>query len=145
MITILGITVVLGVLLVARYGADSRGTGDPTGRDAAWPRSPQRAHTPGADARVLAALTASVARRIAAHRRAWELFDAAQRPWEADPGTVITDRVADPAVPEGFRHADGDHGRTARRRPVGERTSIPAHLAVPAPRPTGDDPCPRAA
>src|SRR6185295_16783288 len=45
-VTLLGVLVVAGLLLVARYGADSRTSGDPTGRDAAWPTGPVREHTP---------------------------------------------------------------------------------------------------
>ena len=67
MITIIGALVVLAVLAVARYGADTRFDSGPDPRDAARPRGPQYAHTPAADLRLLAEL----ARRIAAHGRAW--------------------------------------------------------------------------
>jgi hypothetical protein len=76
MVTFWGILVVLGVLAVARYGADSRSDADPTGRDPAWPATPTRAHTPREDVTWLGRL-------IAHHIRAWELHDRAMRPWEA--------------------------------------------------------------
>ncbi len=69
MITFWGVLVVLGVLLVARYGADGRPDADPMGRE----------HTRHEDAALLAAF----ARRVAAHRRCWELFDRSLRPWES--------------------------------------------------------------
>jgi hypothetical protein len=78
-LTLLAGLVVVGLLLVARYGADSRPSGDPTGRDAAWPASPVREHTPGAD---LALVRAWIA-RTRAHRRCWELFERTLTPWEA--------------------------------------------------------------
>mgnify|MGYP007039524993 CR=1 FL=1 len=77
-IILLGVLVVAGVLLMARYGADSRPTGDPTGRDPAWPSRPLREHTPARDLAVVRAWLA----RVAAHRRCWELFDGTLRPWE---------------------------------------------------------------
>ena len=73
-VTVLGV-VVAGLLLVARYGADSRATGDPTGRDPGWPSAPTREHTPASDLRL--------ARAWLAHRRCWELFERSLRPWEA--------------------------------------------------------------
>jgi hypothetical protein len=72
---------VVGVLLVARYGADSRGTGDPTGRDPAWPAGPTREHTPARD---LALVRAAVA-RWTGQIRCWELFERSLRPWETPP------------------------------------------------------------
>lgn len=77
-VTVLGAIVVLAIGLVARYGADSRRGDDPTGRDPAWPTGPSREHTPRED---LALLTAW-ARRVAAHRRCWDLFESSLRPWE---------------------------------------------------------------
>lgn len=74
-VTLLGVLVVAGLLLVARYGADSRSTGDPTGRDAAWPSTPVREHTPLEDLRL--------ARAWFAQLRCWELFERSLRPWEA--------------------------------------------------------------
>jgi len=74
-VTLLAVLVVAGVLLIARYGADSRGTGDSTGRDPAWPSSPVRAHTPREDL--------AVARAWFAQLRCWELFERSLRPWEA--------------------------------------------------------------
>ncbi len=78
------VTVVLGlatvavlVLFAARYGADSRTGGDPTGRDAAWPDRPVRHHTPRADLRAMRALTRLWAGQLRAH----EAFDRHQRPW----------------------------------------------------------------
>jgi hypothetical protein len=71
---------VVGLLLVVRYGADSRGTGDPTGRDPAWPSAPTREHTPARD---LALVRAAIA-RAAAQVRCWELFERSLRPWEGD-------------------------------------------------------------
>jgi hypothetical protein len=87
MITTLAVLVVLtvAVLLVARYGADSRSTGDPTGRDPAWPDRPVREHTPRADVALVRAALA----RVAAHIRCWELLDRSLRPWEA-PAPVRT-------------------------------------------------------
>jgi hypothetical protein len=70
---------VVGLLLVVRYGADSRGTGDPTGRDPAWPSAPIREHTPARD---LALVRAAIARG-AAQVRCWELFERSLRPWES--------------------------------------------------------------
>ncbi|MEJ2859690.1 hypothetical protein [Actinomycetospora flava] len=75
-VTVLGVAVVAGLLLVARYGADSRPTGDPTGRDPMWPSRPTREHTPASDLRLV--------RAWLAHRRCWELFEQTLRPWEAD-------------------------------------------------------------
>jgi hypothetical protein len=77
MITTLAVLAALavGVLLVARYGADSRGTGDPTGRDPAWPSGPAREHTPREDL--------AVVRAWLAQRRCWELLDRSLRPWES--------------------------------------------------------------
>jgi hypothetical protein len=69
----------VGVLLVARYGADSRSTGDPTGRDPAWPSAPAREHTPLRDLGLVRATLA----RAAAQVRCWEVFDRSLRPWEA--------------------------------------------------------------
>lgn len=69
---------VVGLLLVVRYGADSRGTGDPTGRDPSWPSAPTREHTPARD---LALVRAAVA-RWTAQVRCWELFEGSLRPWE---------------------------------------------------------------
>ena len=74
-LTVLGVLVVAGLLLVARYGADSRGTGDSTGRDPAWPSRPVREHTPREDL--------ALVRAWIAHRRCWELFERSLRPWEA--------------------------------------------------------------
>lgn len=75
------LAIALGVVAGARYGADTRTDADPTGRDPAAPRGPVHHHTVRADLALLAAL----ARRARAHRRAWELFDLAQRPWETEP------------------------------------------------------------
>jgi hypothetical protein len=72
---------VVGLLLVVRYGADSRGTGDPTGRDPAWSSAPTREHTPARD---LALVRAAIA-RATAQVRCWELFERSLRPWEAPP------------------------------------------------------------
>ncbi|MEJ2887387.1 hypothetical protein [Actinomycetospora aeridis] len=83
-VTVLGIAivaVVAGLLLVARYGADSRATGDPTGRDPVWPSTPVREHTFASDLRLV--------RAWLAHRRCWELFERSLRPWEA-PAPVRT-------------------------------------------------------
>ena len=76
-LTVLGALVVLAVLAVARYGADTRFDG-PDPRDPARPRGPQYAHTPSADLALLAALGG----RVAAHGRAWASYDRALRPWE---------------------------------------------------------------
>jgi hypothetical protein len=78
MTTVLGAVVVLAVLAVARYGADSRFDTGADPRDPARPRGPQYAHTPAADLALLAAL----GRRVAAHGRAWAAYDRALRPWE---------------------------------------------------------------
>ncbi|MDD7937537.1 hypothetical protein PHK61_03780 [Actinomycetospora lutea] len=78
-VTVLGVVVVAGLLLVARYGADSRVTGDPTGRDPMWPSRPVRDHTPASDLRLVRAWLA----RVDAHRRCWDLFERTLRPWEA--------------------------------------------------------------
>jgi hypothetical protein len=78
----------VGVLLAVRYGADSRSTGDPTGRDRAWPSAPAREHTPVRD---LALVRAAVA-RAAAQVRCWEAFDRSLRPWEA-PSAPVTRRA----------------------------------------------------
>jgi hypothetical protein len=79
-VTLLGVLVVAGLLLVARYGADSRTSGDPTCRDAAWPTGPVREHTPRQDLRL--------ARAWFAQLRCWELFERSLRPWEA-PGAPV--------------------------------------------------------
>ncbi|WP_433788036.1 hypothetical protein ACQPX6_14635 [Actinomycetospora sp. CA-101289] len=79
--TIALLAVVVGLVLAVRYGADSRGTGDPTGRDPAWPSAPTREHTPARD---LAVVRAAIA-RWAAQVRCWELFERSLRPWEAAP------------------------------------------------------------
>lgn len=84
MVTFWGVLVVLGVLAVARYGADSRSEADPTARDAAWPAGPTRAHSPREDLTWLGRL-------IAHHARAWEVHDRAMRPWEA-PSSAVTPR-----------------------------------------------------
>jgi len=76
--TIILLAVVAALLAVARYGADSRGTGDPTGRDPAWPSAAVREHTPARD---LALVRAALA-RWAAHVRCWEAFERSLRPWE---------------------------------------------------------------
>ncbi|MHC1557481.1 hypothetical protein ACR9E3_00905 [Actinomycetospora sp. C-140] len=68
-----------GLALVVRYGADSRSTGDPTGRDAAWPSTPTREHTPREDV----ALVRAVLGRAAAQVRCWQLFESSLRPWDA--------------------------------------------------------------
>jgi hypothetical protein len=81
MITVIGALVVLAVLAVGRYGADTRfDTGGPDHRDPARPRGPQYAHTPAADL----ALLASLGRRVTAHGRAWAAYDSALRPWEQE-------------------------------------------------------------
>ncbi|MCD2195096.1 hypothetical protein LQ327_17150 [Actinomycetospora endophytica] len=80
MITVLGAVVVLAVLAVARYGADTRFDSGPDPRDPVRPRGPQYAHTPAADLRLLAAF----GRRVAAHGRAWQAYDRALRPWERE-------------------------------------------------------------
>ena len=80
MITVIGAVVVLAVLAVGRYGADSRGDTRADPRDPARPRGPQYAHTPVADLALLAAL----GRRVAAHGRAWAAYDHALRPWEPE-------------------------------------------------------------
>jgi hypothetical protein len=81
MITTLAVLAALavGVLLVARYGADSRGAGDPTGRDPVWTDRPVRENTPRRDL----ALVRAWLRRVEAHRRCWALLDRSLRPWEA--------------------------------------------------------------
>lgn len=85
MTVVLGLAVVaVLVLITARYGADSRTGGDPTGRDAAWPDRPVRHHTPRADLRVLRALTRAWSGQV----RAWEAFDRQQRPWEGCPAVT---------------------------------------------------------
>ena len=89
MIALLVAAVLVGVL-VARYGADSRGTGDPTGRDPAWPSTPVREHTPARD---LALVRAALA-RWTAHLRCWEAFDRSLRPWEAPAVDRTRGRVA---------------------------------------------------
>ena len=83
MITTLALlaTLVVGFLVVLRYGADSRGTGDPTGRDPTWPSGPTREHTPARD---LALVRAAIA-RWTAQVRCWELFERSLRPWEGAP------------------------------------------------------------
>ena len=78
-IVLLGALIVAGLALVVRYGADSRSTGDPTGRDAAWPSAPTREHTPREDVALVRALMA----RAAAQVRCWELLEVSLRPWEA--------------------------------------------------------------
>lgn len=80
MITVIGALVVVAVLAVARYGADTRFDSGPDLRDPARPRGPQYAHTPAADLALLAAF----GRRVAAHGRAWEAYDRALRPWEQE-------------------------------------------------------------
>ena len=80
MITLVGALVVVAVLAVARYGADSRFDAAADPRDPARPRGPQYAHTPAADL----ALLARLGRRVAAHGRAWAAYDHALRPWEQD-------------------------------------------------------------
>ncbi|NMO89686.1 hypothetical protein [Actinomycetospora sp. TBRC 11914] len=80
MLTVLGALVVLAVLAVARYGADTRFDSGPDPRDPARPRGPQYAHTPAADLRLLAAF----GRRVAAHRHLWDAHDRALRPWERE-------------------------------------------------------------
>jgi hypothetical protein len=80
MLTVLGAVVVLAVLAVARYGADTRFDSGPDPRDPARPRGPQYAHTPARDL----ALLAGLARRVAAHGRAWEAYDRSLRPWSRD-------------------------------------------------------------
>jgi hypothetical protein len=79
-LTVLGALVVLAVLAVARYGADSRFDAASDPRDPARPRGPQYAHTPAADL----ALLAGLGRRLAAHGRAWQAYDRALRPWEQE-------------------------------------------------------------
>jgi hypothetical protein len=88
MLTTLAVLAALavGVLLVARYGADSRDTGDPTGRDPAWPARPVREHTARADL----ALVRAVLARVAAQIRCWELLDRSLRPWEGVRRTAST-------------------------------------------------------
>lgn len=80
MITTLALlaALVVGFLVVLRYGADSRGTGDPTGRDPAWPSGPTREHTPARD---LALVRTAIA-RWTAQVRCWQLFERSLRPWE---------------------------------------------------------------
>jgi hypothetical protein len=85
MVTFWGVLLVLGFLAVARYGADTRGGEDPTGRDPAWPAS-TRPHTLRGDA----VLVAELAHRFAAQRRLWAAYDRALRPWVDD---VERDRV----------------------------------------------------
>ena len=87
MVTFWGVLVVLGFLAVARYGADTRSEADPTGRDPAWPVV-QRAHTVRGDA----VLLGGIARRIAAHRRLWDAYDASLRPWDPDRERELTRR-----------------------------------------------------
>ena len=77
MVTFFGVLLVVGFLAVARYGVDSRGGEDPTGRDPAWP-AVQRAHTVRGDAILLGAL----ARRVAAHQQLWASYERSLRPWE---------------------------------------------------------------
>lgn len=85
-VTVLGVAaVVAGLLVVARYGADSRMTGDPTGRDPMWPSRPVREHTPASDLRLVRAWLT----RFGAQRRCWDLFERTLRPWEA-PSPVRT-------------------------------------------------------
>ena len=81
-VTLLGVHVVAGLRLVARYGADSRTSGDPTGRDTAWPTGPVREHTPREDLHL--------ARAWFAQLRCWELFERSLRPWEAPVAPVRT-------------------------------------------------------
>lgn len=80
MIAVLGAAVVLAVLAVARYGADSRFDTGADPRDPGRPRGPQYAHTPAGDL----ALLARLGRRVAAHGRAWAAYDRALRPWEPE-------------------------------------------------------------
>ncbi|HEY2195291.1 MAG TPA: hypothetical protein VGH76_23735 [Actinomycetospora sp.] len=80
MLTVLGALVVLAVLAVGRYGADTRFDNGHDPRDPARPRGPQYAHTPAGDL----ALLAGLARRVAAHPRAWESHDRSLRPWERE-------------------------------------------------------------
>ncbi|MDD7964701.1 hypothetical protein [Actinomycetospora lemnae] len=79
MVTFWGVLLVLGFLAVARYGVDSRGEQDPTGRDPAWPVT-RRPHTVRGDAVLLGEL----ARRVAAHRQLWAAYDRSLRPWETE-------------------------------------------------------------
>ncbi|MFC5064345.1 hypothetical protein [Actinomycetospora atypica] len=72
-----GIVVVLVLVAVARYGADTRFEATDH-RDPALPRGPQHAHTPASDLRRLG----GVARRLTAQRQLWAAYDAQLRPWE---------------------------------------------------------------
>jgi hypothetical protein len=80
MITVLGAVVVLAVLAVTRYGADSRFDTGPDPRDPGRPRGPQYAHTPAGDLARLARL----GRRVAAHGRARAAYDRSLRPRESE-------------------------------------------------------------
>ena len=75
------VVLTLLVVLVARYGADSRTGADPTGRDAAWPAGPVRHHTPRADLRILRALARAWAGQVRAHA----VFLDRLEPWEVRP------------------------------------------------------------
>lgn len=78
-VILIAVLIVAGLLLVARYGADSRSPGDPTGRDPGWSDRPVRDHTPREDFSLARAALA----RAAAQVRCWEIFDRSLRPWEA--------------------------------------------------------------
>lgn len=89
MTVILGLAAVaLLVLLVGRYGADSRTGPDPTGRDAAWPARPVRHHDPRTDARALRALVRLWRGQVRAH----EAFDRSLRPWADESACRLTPR-----------------------------------------------------
>jgi hypothetical protein len=89
MTVILGLAAVAGlVLIAARYGADSRTGGDPTGRDAAWPAGPVRHHGPVRDLRALR----SLGRLWAGQVRAQQAFERALRPWEGPLAGPVTPR-----------------------------------------------------
>jgi hypothetical protein len=74
---VLGIVIVLVLVAVARYGADSRFEATDH-RDPALPRGPQHGHTPASDLRRLG----GVARRFTAQRQLWTAYDQQLRPWE---------------------------------------------------------------
>lgn len=86
MATILFVVLVVATFLAAtRYTADSRGDGDPTGRDPAWTSAPTREHTPARDIDLGRALAA----RWAAYLRLCDGYERELRPWEA-PAPVRT-------------------------------------------------------
>lgn len=79
MLTALGVLVVLGVLVLARYAAN-----DPVDRfePVDGPRPPDRSRWARHALPVDLVLFAALARRVAAYRHAWAVFDRDLRPWD---------------------------------------------------------------